>query len=58
MDNAVAQVQAYLQVNGYLTVTEYPVLEAARDGIEAATWTCSRCGSRAQDNWPMTRYRQ
>jgi hypothetical protein len=28
MDNAVALVQAYLHVNGYFTVTEYPVLEA------------------------------
>lgn len=28
MDTAVALVQAYLHVNGYLTVTEYPVLEA------------------------------
>jgi hypothetical protein len=28
MDTAVALVQAYLQVNGYFTVTEYPVLEA------------------------------
>ena len=37
MDNAVALVQAYLQVNGYFTVTEYPVLEAARQGIETAT---------------------
>jgi len=25
MDNAVALVQAYLRVNGYFTVTEYPV---------------------------------
>jgi len=32
MDNAVAVVQAYLRVNGYLTVAEYPVLEAARQG--------------------------
>jgi hypothetical protein len=32
MDNAVAVVQAYLRVNGYLTVAEYPVLEAARAG--------------------------
>lgn len=32
MDNAVALVEAYLRVNGYLTVTEYPVLEAARAG--------------------------
>jgi hypothetical protein len=37
MDNAVALVQAYLQVNGYFTVTGYPVLEAARHGIEVAT---------------------
>jgi len=32
MDNAVALVQAYLRVNGYLTVTEYPVVEAMRSG--------------------------
>jgi hypothetical protein len=33
MDNAVALVQAYLRVNGYFTVAEYPVLEAApKDG--------------------------
>ncbi len=32
MDNAVALVAAYLHVNGYFTVTEYPVLEAVRDG--------------------------
>lgn len=30
MDIAVALVQAYLQVNGYFTVVEYPVLEAYR----------------------------
>ena len=29
MDVAVAVVQAYLRVNGYLTVAEYPVLDAA-----------------------------
>lgn len=29
MDTAVALVQAYLHVNGYFTVTEYPVLEAS-----------------------------
>jgi hypothetical protein len=28
MDNAVALVRAYLHVNGYFTVTEYPVVEA------------------------------
>lgn len=32
MDNAVALVQAYLHVNGYFTVTEYPVLEAMHAG--------------------------
>jgi len=30
MDNAVSLVQAYLHVNGYFTVTEYPVIEAMR----------------------------
>lgn len=32
MDHAVALVRAYLHVNGYFTVTEYPVIEATRDG--------------------------
>lgn len=32
MDNAVALVQAYLRVNGYFTVSEYPVLERFRHG--------------------------
>lgn len=32
MDNAVALVRAYLHVNGYFTVCEYPVLEAAHNG--------------------------
>ncbi len=32
MDTAVALVRAYLNVNGYFTVVEYPVLEAERDG--------------------------
>lgn len=32
MDNAVALVQAYLHVNGYFTVTEYPVIEAMKRG--------------------------
>ena len=32
MDNAVALVQAYLHVNGYFTVAEYPVLEALKHG--------------------------
>lgn len=37
MDAAVGIVQAYLRVNGYLTVAEYPVLEAARGGYRTAT---------------------
>ena len=32
MDTAVALVETYLRVNGYFTVTEYPVIEAARAG--------------------------
>jgi hypothetical protein len=32
MDHAVAVVEAYLRVNGYLTVAEYPVLDAPRHG--------------------------
>lgn len=32
MDNAVALVEAYLRVNGYLTVAEYPVVEAGLYG--------------------------
>jgi hypothetical protein len=32
MDMAVALVQAYLNINGYFTVVEYPVLEAFRGG--------------------------
>ena len=38
MDTAVALVQAYLHVNGYFTVAEYPVLEAFR-GDHARTVT-------------------
>lgn len=38
MDVAVALVQAYLNINGYLTVTEYPVAELTRHrGIQNAT---------------------
>ena len=38
MDTAVALVEAYLNVNGYFTVAEYPVLEASRHGgVRAAT---------------------
>lgn len=32
MDNAVALVQAYLNINGYFTVVEYPVVEASKGG--------------------------
>jgi hypothetical protein len=32
MDTSVALVQAYLRVNGYFTVTEYPVIAARGDG--------------------------
>ena len=32
MDNAVAIVEAYLYINGYFTVTEYPVIEAVGKG--------------------------
>jgi hypothetical protein len=38
MDTAVALVQAYLHVNGYFTVVEYPVLEALRgDQVRTVT---------------------
>lgn len=37
MDTAVALVQAYLQINGYFTVAEYPVLEARRGQVRAVT---------------------
>ena len=38
MDPAVALVQAYLQFNGYLCVTEYPVVEAVHPGaVRTAT---------------------
>lgn len=38
MDHAVALVEAYLHVHGYLTVAEYPVLESVRSGpIRTAT---------------------
>lgn len=32
MDNAVALVQAFLRLHGYLTLTEFPVVRAARGG--------------------------
>jgi len=32
MDNAVALVQAFLRLHGYMTVTEFPVVQRARNG--------------------------
>jgi len=37
MDSAVAIVNAYLQLNGYFTVTEYPIIEADSHGARART---------------------
>ena len=37
MDNAVALVQAYLRINGYFTVSEYPVVAQRRGGYRTAT---------------------
>lgn len=38
MDPAVGLVETYLRVNGYFTVTEYPIVEATRhDGYRTAT---------------------
>lgn len=38
MDTAVALVEAYLNVNGYFTVCEYPILEVLRGGdVQSAT---------------------
>ena len=37
MDNAVALVQAYLRLNGYFTVSEYPIVAATRTGYRTAT---------------------
>src|SRR5437773_9973623 len=32
METAVALIETYLRVNGYFTVTEYPIIETARSG--------------------------
>jgi hypothetical protein len=32
VDNAVALVRAYLQLNGYFTITEYPIVRRLGDG--------------------------
>ncbi len=38
MDHAVALVQAYLQINGYFTIAEYPVIESTgKHHFKAAT---------------------
>src|SRR5437667_12055574 len=38
MDHAVSLVQAYLQLNGYFTSAEYPIIAAAgRDGFRTLT---------------------
>lgn len=37
MDPAVALVQAYLQLNGYLTVAEFPIVAAGVNGVETVT---------------------
>lgn len=37
MDTAVALVQTYLQLNGYFTVTEFPVIESSRRGGRCVT---------------------
>ena len=37
MDIAVALVQSYLHANGYLTVTEYPLVEATKGGVRSRT---------------------
>ena len=37
MDPALALAQAYLQINGYFTVTDYPVVEAVPEGYRSAT---------------------
>ena len=42
MDAAVALVQAYLNVNGYVAVVEYPMLEA-RPGATCAPRPISTC---------------
>lgn len=44
MDTAVGLVQAYLRVNGYFTVAEYPVLDAW-DSVGAATGTVQALGN-------------
>ena len=37
MDTAVALVQAYLNINGYFTVAEYPLVEVSRGHVRART---------------------
>ena len=35
MDTAVSLVETYLRVNGYFTVTEFPVVESSHGGEKA-----------------------
>lgn len=37
VDTAVALVQTYLQLNGYFTVTEFPVIESSGPGGRSVT---------------------
>jgi len=37
MDNAVALVQAYLRINGYFTVAEFPILEGSHGQLHEVT---------------------
>ncbi len=37
MDTAVGLVQAYLRINGFFTVTEYPIIESSREGGKMLT---------------------
>jgi len=37
MDNAVALVQAYLRINGYFTVAEFPILEGSHGQFHEVT---------------------
>lgn len=53
MDTAVGLVQAYLRVNGYFTVAEYPVLDATGPGgPRTITWTSSPYGCTAHRERP------
>lgn len=40
MDNAVALVRAYLQLNGYFTITEYPIVRRLGEGRGRSGCSC------------------